>query len=278
MKKKIIEVGPELFQAFVEKQLAEYKEPQRKGVAKGEPIGMSKKKYEISLAMLTVLPHKVISDSTGVSASLIRKWRTEDVFRKQIEQNERHFAAYVINAILRLNEINLGYLAKYYDRPGKEDYTAIIEVFEKLLPDGSPEEKNTLVVVEPIINLDILTDEVKTEIIKQINNVGTDDFFALYQFRKLVISSLLKERLPKEKDLLLVDLLYLLAASKILYKEITPLLTKADRTPKETEFLENIVGGMSIYVEEMADTILNTLKQDPRVAKALEDIGKKTNE
>lgn len=274
MKKKIIQIEPDLFTAFVKKQVAEYKQPERKGVPKGERIGLSKKKYEVSLYMVTDLQHRDIKDRTGVSESLIRKWRTEDDFRKQLERNQKQFASYVINAILRFNDVNLGYLARYYDRPGKEDYAAVIDIFEKFLPDGPPREDNTLITVEPSLDLDILTDDVKVEILKQLNKTGKDYALAFIDFRKSLVSSLCKGTVTKDKDLLLVDLHSYLTVMEIVYRDIIPLLSRETLTPKEKEFTTNMVTGMSITVKEMADSIQDTLKQDPRFEKVLETIGR----
>lgn len=279
MKKKIITLEPDLLSAFVEKQLASHVPPERRGVAKGDSIGLSRVKFETSLAMLTTLPHKFISDEIGPSVSLIRKWRCEDRFKKQIRRAERDFAMYVVNAVKQLNDINLGYLAMYYDLPEKENYTAMIDLFEQHLPDGSPREDGVLVRVEPTLDLDMLTEDAKLEILRQVSRIDASDILAVFELRKRVVESLLKDNLYKNKDLLIADLYTSLSAMKIVCSDIiAPLSTKKTRTPKETEFLEHINVGILTWVTEMVDAIAGTFQQDTQIEKITKALGVRSNE
>lgn len=66
---------------FIQRKLREYVEPSREGTPKGEPIGLSKKKYHAALlAGLTSLDLKQVAREVHVSYDLVRKWRTEDAF------------------------------------------------------------------------------------------------------------------------------------------------------------------------------------------------------
>ena len=56
-----------LFCRFIEEKYAAYREPKRKGTPKGDPIGLSKKKYLAALMMLLDLPLKSIAGFAGIS-------------------------------------------------------------------------------------------------------------------------------------------------------------------------------------------------------------------
>jgi hypothetical protein len=88
---------------FIIDRLSNYKEPTRKGVPKGDPIGMSYSKYLICLVMLYNFPLKDIikqaKDITrlaDISYGLLRKWRTEPNFKEMYEKNCHDFTEYFI--------------------------------------------------------------------------------------------------------------------------------------------------------------------------------------
>lgn len=87
-------------QDFITEQTAHYKEPERQGTAKGEPIGLSSIKYKSTLLFLTNLKGQEIADAGSVSHGLLRVWRTEDQYRSAIDKNTRIFARSVIEYIL----------------------------------------------------------------------------------------------------------------------------------------------------------------------------------
>ncbi len=78
---------------FIQEKLDSYIEPERKGTAKGDEIGFSRKKYEASLYNITNLKMKYLSKTLNISYGLLRKWRTEDTFRAMIERHSREFAS-----------------------------------------------------------------------------------------------------------------------------------------------------------------------------------------
>ena len=80
---------------FMEK-IKNYQEPQRKGTPKGEPIGLSAQKYYAAMLMLKDYPVKELSKSVRASYGLLRKWRTEDLFKKQVEQLEADFVSELV--------------------------------------------------------------------------------------------------------------------------------------------------------------------------------------
>lgn len=89
-----------LTQFIVEKSF-NYKEPQRKGTPKGDPIGFSKKKYFVSLIMLTNHKQKDIAKMAQVSFGLLRKWRTEKQFKEMILNHCADFIPVFVGYIYR---------------------------------------------------------------------------------------------------------------------------------------------------------------------------------
>ena len=81
-----------LLLGFIKEKRESYVEPTRKGTPRGEIIGLSLEKYMASLFMLTSMNLKRISERSKVSYGLIRKWRTETLFKSQIENNIMEFA------------------------------------------------------------------------------------------------------------------------------------------------------------------------------------------
>lgn len=77
---------------FIKEKRESYVEPSRKGTPRGEMIGLSLEKYMASLFMLTSMNLKRISERLKVSYGLLRKWRTENLFKGQIE---KHIMEYV---------------------------------------------------------------------------------------------------------------------------------------------------------------------------------------
>lgn len=72
--------------AFIEAKLRGYVEPERAGTPKGEPIGMSRKKYHAALLGLTSVDLRKQAKQIGVSYGVLRKWRTEEAFDLCIDQ------------------------------------------------------------------------------------------------------------------------------------------------------------------------------------------------
>lgn len=80
-----------LLQQFIADKMGAYKEPTRKGTPRGEPIGLTKKKYCTVLLCLMGVPLKEIAKSVKVSYGLLRKWRTEDAFKSELDHIEDEF-------------------------------------------------------------------------------------------------------------------------------------------------------------------------------------------
>ena len=88
-----------LLQEFINFKLREYKEPQREGTVKGDPIGLSVRKYHVTLLMLYGLKLKKIASDIGVSYGLLRKWTTEEDFKRTIGDHHTDFTSSIIKYI-----------------------------------------------------------------------------------------------------------------------------------------------------------------------------------
>lgn len=85
---------------FVEENVKEHMEPQRKGTPKGDSIGFSLKKNKAALLSLTYFKQSTIAETMGVSHALIRKWHTEDDFLRTIDKLCKEFADRYLDIIL----------------------------------------------------------------------------------------------------------------------------------------------------------------------------------
>ena len=99
---------------FIKEKEKNYLEPTRKGTPRGEIIGFSLRKYKATLLMLTSMNLMQLSKRLGVSYGLLRKWRTEPLFKKQIEDHIREFVPIFIGSLFRkLIEEDNGF-SQYY--------------------------------------------------------------------------------------------------------------------------------------------------------------------
>jgi hypothetical protein len=114
-----------LAKLWAKKRLKEYKEPERRGTAKGDPIGFSKKKYHAALLM-TLYPQifglKDIAREVKASYGMLRLWRTEDQFKKAVENGCRDFAEFLTHGVENLaDEFSLSLLGKWQGEKAEED-------------------------------------------------------------------------------------------------------------------------------------------------------------
>jgi hypothetical protein len=109
-----------LLQNFLVQKLKDYKEPIRKGTPRGEPVGLCKAKYTMTLLMLYNNPLKTASIKGHVSSyGLLRKWQTEDVFNKMVEAHSREFGKLVAMHLRRRAKRQHQLLMEYYNLPLK---------------------------------------------------------------------------------------------------------------------------------------------------------------
>jgi hypothetical protein len=92
-----------LLPRFIAEKLADYTEPSKKGVPKGDPVGFSRTKYH---ATLLALRQKLLADEEGleeqakelkVSYGVLRKWRSEQQFKEMVAQREKEFLGYLLS-------------------------------------------------------------------------------------------------------------------------------------------------------------------------------------
>ena len=90
--------------SFIRKRYAAHIPPRRKGTKKGEAIGFSKSKYKATLLFLFDVKRsdsyvKQVAKLVGESYNLVRKWRIEEAFLRQIEENENEFVIFFMEFI-----------------------------------------------------------------------------------------------------------------------------------------------------------------------------------
>jgi hypothetical protein len=74
----------EFVKAWADRESADYDEPSRAGTPKGDPIGISQKKFRAAFFMVlwpNCLKLREISKLCGVSEGVLRVWRTEKLFK-----------------------------------------------------------------------------------------------------------------------------------------------------------------------------------------------------
>jgi hypothetical protein len=74
----------DLVKEWAANELKSYNEPSRAGTAKGDPVGLSSKKYHAALLMVlhpNALELKDIAEMVGASHGVLRVWRTKDDFK-----------------------------------------------------------------------------------------------------------------------------------------------------------------------------------------------------
>jgi len=78
-----------------------YREPTRKGTARGNPIGFPANKYEASLLVLTSETAQNIAKRLGISYDLIRKWKAEKPFKDQVDRHIREFSESLVDILVK---------------------------------------------------------------------------------------------------------------------------------------------------------------------------------
>jgi hypothetical protein len=100
LKKAVVE----LFKNWVAPRIASYEEPSRVGVAKGDPIGFSAKKYLaaqfLALYSRRYFPQAELAQLAGVSHDQYRSWCTEKGFKKVGEETLKEFRKYLARQII----------------------------------------------------------------------------------------------------------------------------------------------------------------------------------
>jgi predicted transcriptional regulator len=100
-KKSIIEL-------FIDRELANYEEPTRRGVSKGEKVGYPLAKMKAAVyAGASGMTQKEIADRVGSSHNLIRVWNSETDFKELAENMRNKFEAFAEEKIKEGNIVSL---------------------------------------------------------------------------------------------------------------------------------------------------------------------------
>jgi hypothetical protein len=120
-----------LLERFIRERVEAYVEPSRRGTPRGEPIGLSKVKYQAAvLIAVTSKPLFEIAREVSVSYGLVRKWGTETTFQKVIHQLQIEFAglvqAYLLERLQTVRQIS------------DDEHRAIVEAEAREAPQKIP--------------------------------------------------------------------------------------------------------------------------------------------
>lgn len=89
-------------QQWAESELSEFVEPVRAGTPKGEPIGFSKNKKRAALFMVLYpngLDIEGIAKTSGTKLGVLQVWRTQEIFKKEIDWAIASLAQYFWNIV-----------------------------------------------------------------------------------------------------------------------------------------------------------------------------------
>jgi hypothetical protein len=115
-----------LINLFLHEKMKGYNEPQRKGTPRGELIGFPAKKYLVTLLMLLNVKQKDIAQELHISYGVLRKWKTEEAFKKMVVQHCDEFVQRLIDHILSKSRAEIqqyeDWLAGKYNDPCFERY------------------------------------------------------------------------------------------------------------------------------------------------------------
>jgi hypothetical protein len=117
-----------------------YREPTRRGTLKGDKIGFTKRKYYASiLVALTNWTLKDIAEKSEVSYGLLRKWKTEDDFKAEIETHQREFVAEIIDRVKTQVTLQEKAVLDFYEGNGPDpfkDTESPLNAMERALIDA----------------------------------------------------------------------------------------------------------------------------------------------
>ncbi len=115
--KKLVEMTGPLI-GFIQKKVRTYAEPARRGTAKGDLIGFSKKKFSVTLASaLSDLNAQGISRLARVSYGVVRVWRTEHEFKILVEKNQKEFCEFFLASVQERVKRDRELLKEFFRRP-----------------------------------------------------------------------------------------------------------------------------------------------------------------
>lgn len=109
-----------LLDHFIFQKMKNYEEPTRAGTPRGDPIGYSMRKYWAAALCLKTIPLKEMAELVKVSHGLLRKWRTEDSFKKLVDELSTEYVTEVINHIVKRGIKQAELADEYFSRSVKE--------------------------------------------------------------------------------------------------------------------------------------------------------------
>lgn len=133
MLKNILKTTPTgLLTEFLEEKAREYVEPSRKGTPKGDSIGFSKVKHCASLCCITSMSLKEIAENLNISYGLLRKWRTEEEFKKTINNHRTDFGDFFMEKFKK----ELSEYLELLKNPKKQNMPpALLRIERYVVPD-----------------------------------------------------------------------------------------------------------------------------------------------
>ncbi|MFI5305098.1 MAG: hypothetical protein ACHQYP_09935 [Nitrospiria bacterium] len=93
-----------LLSEFIKKKERQYIPPERKGTPKGEPIGLSEKKYKVSLRFLYQNKLKDLATEFNVSYGVLRRWAIEESFTHTVQEIKEEYSEYFWSAMKKNKE------------------------------------------------------------------------------------------------------------------------------------------------------------------------------
>lgn len=168
-KSDCLKTNKSLLDAFMLQTLKDYKEPERKGTPKGQPIGFSLKKHDAALLSLKKIPLKQQSEMLNMSHGLLRKWRTEGPFRKKITELEAYFISNLIDHLGNRGELQKKLADDYFQN-------SVAYITKNPPPELTWNEFNDLKYYSPhlVATIFVTFPKIYESVIKRIEEITSD--------------------------------------------------------------------------------------------------------
>lgn len=164
-----------LFEEFCRQKYESYVEPSRAGTPRGEPVGLSRQKYEACIYMLTSAKLSDIAEWAHVSYALLRKWRTEEIFKRTLDHLAEEFADTAITFVKDSLQSKLIKHKEWLRTIEKKDYPGTDPIMLKKVIDSwnySP----------------LIREKIRLRIIKEISSISKQDDAGLKQYTLSVVT------------------------------------------------------------------------------------------
>lgn len=150
-----------LMTEFIYDKLDSYIEPERKGTPKGDTIGLSRKKYEASIYNITNLKQKSLARLLDIPYGVLRKWRTEDIYKKEFRKHCVEFARRFCNRIelLTQEELRFREIGSHDD----EAHEAYVEKSTQWASDGDVYGSQLCEIIRDLLEAKLVEIETRKE-------------------------------------------------------------------------------------------------------------------